>query len=375
MTTIGLTLEPLDVLFFRDGRPFGAATSGASALPLPQTLAGAIWTGLLETHGCDFARLQSALRERGDLAAAIASAGGPPWIAALGVRGPWLARRPASGELEVLVPAPAVLHADKSRHATAERRLHALRPLPPGRLPGWRPPESAPGLWPLWLRHPQPTQPATGYLTPAGLQAFLAAKPVPANQLVGAEQLFDYDRRTGIGIDPDRLSAEESRIYGATFLALKPEVSLYAEVVLPREVDRSAFPCIETLAFGGEGRRVRVHSLERPFPWPEQAPARRGEKPLVLLITPGLFRESWKPAALNGRLVAAAVPGSVAVSGWDLARGGPKPNRFAAQAGSVYFLDQFPNNDLTLLPDSLADRPDDQAQGWGCYLKGVWIDE
>jgi len=268
-----------------------------------------------------------------------------------------------------------VLHAEKIRPGTAERRLHRLRPLPPQRLPGWRPPESAPDLWPLWLRHPQPTQPATGYLTSTGLREFLHGKSVPPDQLVNPDQLFDYERRTGIGIDPDRLSAEESRIYGATFLALQPTVSLYAEVVAANEVERSVFTGIETLAFGGEGRRVRVQTLNRPFAWPEQSSADPKHKPLVLLTTPGLFRESWKPAALNGRLLAAAVPGSTAVSGWDLARGGPKPNRFAALAGSVYFLDRFPNDDLTLLPDSLADRPDDQAQGWGCYLKGVWIDE
>jgi CRISPR-associated protein Cmr3 len=62
------------------------------------------------------------------------------------------------------------------------------------------------------------------------------------------------------------------------------------------------------------------------------------------------------------------VPGALAVSGWDLARGGPKPNRFAAQAGSTYFLDQ----PLDPWPGTLSDRPRDQQQGWGCYLKGVW---
>jgi len=78
MTTIGLTLQPLDVLFFRDGRPFGTAASGTSVLPQPQTLAGAIRTALLEAHGCDFTKLPSHLRDsRGDLAAAIVSAGGP----------------------------------------------------------------------------------------------------------------------------------------------------------------------------------------------------------------------------------------------------------------------------------------------------------
>ena len=39
---IGLKIDPLDVLFFRDGRPFGAAIRASGRLPNPQTLAGAL---------------------------------------------------------------------------------------------------------------------------------------------------------------------------------------------------------------------------------------------------------------------------------------------------------------------------------------------
>jgi SOS regulatory protein LexA len=47
-TTVGIALDPLDVLFFRDGRPFTASERLLSGLPLPQTLAGAIRTALLQ---------------------------------------------------------------------------------------------------------------------------------------------------------------------------------------------------------------------------------------------------------------------------------------------------------------------------------------
>jgi CRISPR-associated protein Cmr3 len=226
-------------------------------------------------------------------------------------------------------------------------------------------------LWPLWLRHPQPAEPATGYLSRAGLEAFLRDKPVLATDVIPPADLFDYDNRTGIGIDPERLSAEEGVIYGASFLALKPSVGLYAEVILPDDADHGPFGDIKTLAFGGEGRRVGVRVLDQAYQWPEQTPIGAGQKPLVLLTTPGFCAARWKPAALNGRLVAAAVPGAVPASGWDLARGGPKPNRFAVQAGSTYFL----NEPLNPWPESLSDTDFDRQQGWGCYLKGVWTDE
>ena len=36
---LGLRLEPLDTLFFRDGRPFDAAARASGGLPQPQPLA------------------------------------------------------------------------------------------------------------------------------------------------------------------------------------------------------------------------------------------------------------------------------------------------------------------------------------------------
>jgi len=269
------------------------------------------------------------------------------------------------------VPAPAALHVDKTSPGADRPALHRLEPLPSGRLPGWQPPESAPGLWPLWLRHPSPTESATGYLTPDGLRAFLTGESVEPDQLLQPGDLYEKDHRTGIGIHPDRLSVEESLIYTASFLALKPEVALYGEVLLPDGVDRTVLHNIGALRFGGEGRRVRVQILNQPYRWPEQALPTGSQKPLVLLTTPGLFRQRWKPAVLNGCLLAAAVPGAVGVSGWDLARGGPKPNRFAVRAGSTYFL----NEPLDPWPATLSDRDRDAEQGWGCYLKGVWNDE
>ena len=48
---VGLCLNPLDVLFFRDGRPFEAASRAYGGLPLPRTFAGALRTALLQQAG------------------------------------------------------------------------------------------------------------------------------------------------------------------------------------------------------------------------------------------------------------------------------------------------------------------------------------
>jgi CRISPR-associated protein Cmr3 len=128
------------------------------------------------------------------------------------------------------------------------------------------------------------------------------------------------------------------------------------------------------LHLGGEGRRVRVEPVLRS-PWPDQLKPQGQQRPFLLLTTPGFFedrKDPWRPRCLGNHLVAAAVPGAVAVSGWDLAKGGPKPTRFAAAAGSVFFLDALPGD----LPEhSLCDDPTDRQQGWGHYLQGVWTDD
>lgn len=369
--SFGLVVDPLDVLFFRDGRPFGPSTRAGGGLPSPQTLWGALTTALLTRRGCKFDVLRKAVRSRPDWADAVARACGDDqrWIAAIRLRGPWLARRQAAngrsaGAPELLFPTPATLHVPKKRSAAPPT---ALRPLPNTKmLPGW-PSTSVHNLRPLWSTGDEPTQPARGFLTEDGSRAFLAENRLPAEALLPAEKLYQFDRRTGIAIDADRLTSAESQIYGASFLSLAPGMVFYAEALFPSEAPEQPLAGIDIVAWGGEGRRAML----------EIVPARRepatlppGKKPLLLLTTPGLFDDGWKPKCLDGLLVAAAVPERLPVSGWDLARDGPKPNRFAAPAGSVYFLNALPDH----LPDNLSDGDLERRQGWGCYQQGAWTD-
>ena len=103
--------------------------------------------------------------------------------------------------------------------------------------------------------------------------------------------------------------------------------------------------------------------------WPDPPDASNG-RVLLLLTTPVVFSKQWCPRLPAGtRLVAAAVTGYEAFSGWDLARGGPKPTRFAVPAGSVYFLE---TSDQQALINSLAESDEDRQLGFGCVVQGVW---
>lgn len=380
---VGLLLEPLDLLFFRDGRPFGASLRGESlTAALPQTLAGAIWTAILQSYQCDFHQLVRRVGFGGEpFQEAFAAMGLPDWIADVQTHGPWLARvpikTPSGVAPELLFPAPSSLHSPKKENDS--RYLIRLAPLSPMEtLPGWDLTRTIrePSLRPLWHRASAATEPAQGFLTTEGMKMFLAGEEVPDDTCVKAESLFGFDHRTGIGIAPGTMTAEESLIYTASFLALRTEpaknrqVVLYCEVVLPEAAPGSALDSIRTIALGGEGRRVAVHRLREPVDFAtlnvRPSPARPNS--LVVLTTPCPFHARWKPAALSERVVSASVAGAVPVSGWDLARGGPKPSRFAVPAGSVFFVD----GELTNLPSCLADAELDRRQGWGCYLTGAW---
>lgn len=367
-TKLAIFLEPLDVLFFRDGRPFGATSRVKSGQPLPQTFFGAVCTALLEKYGCDFAQLSTYVRQAGsaDLASAFEASGAPRWIAHIQTRGPWLARKPSDNASPIVyIPMPAIIHASKSSRQQNRKLYHRLAPLNPNtKLPGWH---DRQGLHPLWLRSLEPTEPAEGYLSLDGLRTLLINQMPKADDIVSSHQLFGYDMRTGIEINQQRLVSEEGKIYGIELLMLAPGVGYYGEVILPPDAPRNAFEGIRTLSFGGEARRVGCQ-LVPSVSWPNVQPRHDQEKPLIILTTPGLFTAGWKPKWLESWIHAAAVPAFLAASGWDLARGGPKPTRFAAASGSVYFLNSLPNN----LPDTLADEPLDRNQGWGCYVQGVW---
>ena len=117
MTVIGILLEPLDVLFFRDGKPFEPSTRAGGAWPVPQTLAGAVSTALLRQHGCDFDAFKQAFGQGFEAAVVKGCGEAQRWIAAIAVRGPWLAR----------IESPARIESDSSQSPVLSQSTPAVR--------------------------------------------------------------------------------------------------------------------------------------------------------------------------------------------------------------------------------------------------------
>jgi CRISPR-associated protein Cmr3 len=349
MTTIGLVLEPLDTLFFRTGRPFGAGLPGESGLPNPQNFAGALRTHLLERAGADFESM------RGRLSTAEAfQAAGAGWLAGVRFRGPWLAEIRNTQSPRPFVQAPADLNIEARKPAL-------LRPLATD-LPGWQAPEA--GIRPLWCKGARPDKEGPGLLSWDGLGAYLRGDDLMEHQLTPAAKLYHLEERTGITVDERTQSAAESLIYSTRALRLESGVAFYGELDLPEE-QAQWFDGEQAIPWGGERHHAIVRRVS-PVKWP---PPPEGPKVKLLLLAPGFFSPvPWRPAAITpGTLRAAAVAGPFAVSGWDLARRGPKPARFGAGAGSVYFLEggQTP-------PGRQLATGEDEMAGYGLFVKGVW---
>ena len=356
-----LEIEPLDVLFCGGGRSLEPACRVESSTPTPQVLAGALRTWLLERTGADLALLGRAMRRGADFASATAEQGGEvARVGKVGFRGPWFAK---DGERVVQVPT-TVQRVDDGDSPLVERpALCRFDPLATDVVaPGWS--AELAGMRPLWRRSAAPSRPCRGFLRSPGLQRFLDGEPPPADELLKEASVYVRESRHGIGVNSRTNTAEESLIYQIDVLRLARGVRLEVDLV-GSSADLAICPEAETtIALGGEGRRAIVRRRSRARTWPRGDPA-NGDGRLILLTTPGLF-DGWRPPGLD--LVAASVRGNLPVSGWDLARGGPKRTRFAVPAGSVYFL--APGS-APPPGDSLCPGDDGQA-GWGAFVEGEW---
>lgn len=384
----GLRLDPLDVLFFRDGRPFDATNRVEGGLPKPQTFAGAMRTAMLARTDFDFQQFSNELKDGASLKEALASA--PKSITRACFRGPWVGLVTAEEKIEPLLALPMNLAKRKNPNPGQTKFLRSL-PLKKSDLPGW-----TGELRPLWRRGMPDSKAKRGLVTLSGLKQYLRGNDVEQEEMVSISDLYDFDNRTGIGIDPQTLASEEGQIYGARMLALKDHIKkkkhnengeetgikghsekkkrtrdgakicLYAEVKFGTEDSSPEIP--DALPFGGEGRYVHLQEVEA-CQWP--APASDQKPALWYLASPAIVedptQQQW-PQRLNGKLQAAASTYPIAVSGWDVARNGPRPTRFAVPAGAVYFVD----GQLELPSHSLCERADLAQEGWGFALQGIW---
>ncbi|MBK1700193.1 type III-B CRISPR module-associated Cmr3 family protein [Thiococcus pfennigii] len=354
-------LDPADVWFFRDAKPFTAGESHRAESrfpPSPATVLGALRTALIaHAPGLDFEAVLEAndARRRGPAHAALLELiGSAEQPGRLAVRGPFLCRRQGDDATLLLKPPLDLLG------------RNWLTPLTPAQLPGLV--ANAPALRLLWSGGSKGGEevPKDRWIALSTLLEYLAEpSKAPPTETPGAE-VFRRETRTGLELGAGR-TAKPGLFYIADMLRMLEDPSdggatrcglAFRADGLPAGLGLPEGP----LALGGKSRAAVLASMRgaaaQDLDRLLAAHAQR-LKPViqrtgrfrVYAATPALFRGGWCPdwLAPDGdgycgqlpdgtrvELVAAAVDKPEPVGGWNLAARCPKPLYRAVPAGSVY---------------------------------------
>jgi len=170
-------------------------------------------------------------------------------------------------------------------------------------------------------------------------------------QITSVEDIITSEPKVGIGRNNTSLTAEEGQLYRVDMKRLQTVGGQDASCI-SLLVDYDNFDLPETGFFklGGEGKVVSYRKAEPFLPDPRISLNEDNCFKLVLL-TPAIFENGWKAkwmedsTAMKERLgdlkielVAAAIGGKQAVSGFDMKTRKDKETKYAVPAGSVYVL-------------------------------------
>jgi CRISPR-associated protein Cmr3 len=250
--------------------------------------------------------------------------------------------------------------------------------------------ETPPAWWPLekyidWLTK------AENRREPAWLDSHFLQEPkrterdhVKLNPETGASEEGQIFSTTGLNVGYlPRQGGEKSAKFG----------ELWADVSLSVRVG-SSHPSIGDPAtihlwhpLGGERRMAHWQKCKQvPAGWecpPEVGTALKNATNIrLILATPAIFKNGWKPDLDNGllknfklQLVGVCIHRWKAVSGWDLVKRGPKPIRRMVSAGSVYFFTCEQGAAAKLADhwlESVTDHEQEQRDGFGLAIWGTW---
>jgi CRISPR-associated protein Cmr3 len=370
-----LQLEPVDTLFFRDGTPFSAESSGPKEVgglfpPHPSSITGALRAALARSNGWSGSgRWPAQLDE--------AFGPGPDDLGLLSFTGPFLLRNG-----EPLFPVP--LHLQGTSEGGGWRPRALLQPGPPVccdlgsavRLPDlpdviraaeWSELKGGEGWW----------------LTVPGLEAVLQGRLPEQEALVPCPDLWREERRVGIERHQSTRTAIDGLIYTTRHVRLGQGVSLGVEIAIEASHTSWKAP-IGVLPLGGESRLAECSPWLHPLKiaTPHEAIAASGRL-LVVALTPldldadqALGRRPLHDLAA-ARVISACLGRPQRIGGWDSLTRSPLPLHSFLPAGSVLFC-ELPNPgvlaDQVSVSSGLARIGNRQRWGYGLVALGTWTD-
>jgi CRISPR-associated protein Cmr3 len=378
-----LELVPRDGLFCKDGAGWHTSASGrgrALGWPWPSTVLGA----LRGAHGRRLERERSAPLARQEWPTATEAVTLDAMLALR--RSLW---EPPTAAWRVW-PAPTDALVNSDGTAT---------PLIPRSWPGAGGGETE-LMYAAPADPPGKAAPATGFWPEESIGSWLSSWPPRVQRGQGGEQLggLQLPRRlqVHVSIDPATLTGRDGELYSHEVLEVLErdgtEVWQWS-IAVRTTLEQSCAGALATL--GSDSRLVELRPLPAevfdPPPRLLDAFAAGVAGLRLLLATPASFEAGWLPdgfAEQDGRitgrlpaidgelqLLAALVPRPLAVSGWDIAKGQPKPTNRAVPAGAVYYFRRTTGASFTATEARalwLAALGGRTEQGFGRILPGIY---
>lgn len=355
-------IDPLDTLFFRDGRPFslGEETwSNSMFPPNPTTIHGSIFSALFSKDKWNNADKNN-----------------------LKIVGPFICERDAfikSKDKEkrikhIFVPAPAdVFVEEKNKDGNIElAEIKDIRnsPFIISQINGKD--ENEIYLFP-WLYSEKVVVPATGkYISLYDLSQYLRNEGKP-KVIKSIRDFYVVEPKIGIGIDSKKRTVEERRLYNVQMIRLKDEYSLMVFMnVSDGEVNqklenRKGQPFI--LKLGGEGKVAEAFIYDNNLEF-ECNLQNNSDYLKLYVLTP--YKSDSNPAwAIKnsiGKITGATVTGFMQIGGWDMLNGKPKPMCRYIKPGSVFYVKT--EKSVNSLCEDIAWKPK-SAEGYGVLLPGI----
>jgi CRISPR-associated protein Cmr3 len=348
-----INIKPIDVLFFRDSKPFSRGSDHfAKSIfpPYPQTLYGAFRTKALEELQCDFGEFKEGnlifkneqlVNANGGIDNIKEQIGDVNSIGKFLLKGPVLLKQNKSIYIKIPADVKKVSGIVKIMSPFDWNQYGIETDFNLNNYPH--------------LPTNTPAEDLDGYIS---LRAFinfylLNEQVISEKDILKPNDIFEYEIRTGIEINDEKDTTQEGKLYTAGFVRLKDEWSLYAEIE-----NLSVLPQNGTLKLGGSNRVCECTTLNNnPFGdyFQDAKPnimqqIQETKKFKIVLLTPTIFNNGWISDKFNSnfeleknnvkiKLISAVINKPEYISGWDIAKRRPKPLKKLVPAGSVYYFE------------------------------------
>jgi CRISPR-associated protein Cmr3 len=393
-----VSIKPLDVLFFRNYKPFDADEGSYGEVlssPYPSTFYGALKTAILYKLCNDYDEFKEGKAGRLNEIIGYPKANdqdiqnGSLKITFFGLSRKYKKSKDDNGKtsksIEILLPIPKDLVKYKDDDNGDIHKLSLKK------RPNWIDYDNGYNLeYILCAKSSKKVEsPNIKYITKNQLENYLNnGENLNIKDDDKSSQIYDIEYRTGIGIDRDLKITKKGYLYQVELLRLKKEYSY----IVGYDGDDDELPDNGVLKVGGESKIAEYNSLELDanIKLSNDTLKNISESKMfkLYLSTPAIFDNGWRPRWIGDdlkgnipdtniavKLIAASVGKYRTVGGWDIVNSEPKPSYRAVPEGSVYYFEILNDFDVNELKDALHGKAISdikKEEGFGItYIGGI----